>query len=151
MILKVPLSKTVSASDCFDVAASMVLGFHGASGLRRQSSTTDGVSPCHAVSSLRNFGVRVIEGSMEISDLKHYCDNGKPVMALVHWDGDHDSHWVVVVGVSRGKVWFCDSDGRDSLPVFEFESQWLATGKLGEKYIHWGIVGYFSKGTLANT
>ena len=154
MLLDLPNVIQSTSTSCGDAAVACLLKYLNINASVHMSSTIDGVGPRTIEGKLRTLGLVVVSGSMTVDDIRHYCNHGRPVILLVRWDEDEpeNSHYIVSRGVSRGRVYYHDvADGRDSITIPEFERQWHAIGELGEKYIHWGIVGYFSKGTLANT
>ena len=77
-----------------------------------------------------------------MADLKHYCEDGRPVVVLVHWPDWQSSHYVAARGVSRGWVYYhCPIDGPGKCREAEFEAAWRADGRAAD-FESWGIVAW---------
>lgn len=108
----------------------------------RFATPQDGADPRQLEAALRRLHLHVLSGEMKVSDLKHFCNDGRPVICLVHWPADRDSHYVVVRGVSRGRVFFHDVEvGPGSCPLREWHRAWAADGRI-ETFRRWGIVAW---------
>jgi len=143
-MLTIPDIRQRAEHDCGEAAIKCVLAYYGLPISRRQlASPIDGTDPRQIESELRQRGLRVVSGEASLDDLQHWCKAGKPVICLVHWTGEADSHYIVVCGVYRGKVYYHDvSSGLGACYKDDFEACWKAGGRLGESYKMWSIVGW---------
>lgn len=128
---------------CGEAAVRCVLAFFKIiATIPRFATPQDGSDPRQLEAYLRRLGLRVMSGEMRAVDLRHFCDSGRPVIALVHWPDDRDSHYVVVRGISRGRVHFHDVEtGPGSCSLREWDRAWSADGRI-ETFRRWGIVGW---------
>lgn len=147
-LLTVPDERQSKAHNCGEAAVRCVLGFHAFApdvlNKVRISSPRDGVDPLAVERFLSTLGLRTLAGSMSLADLRHYCDTGRPPIALIHRPGEDESHYVVVRGFSRGAVWFHDVDtGSQKASGAEWQAWWAAgDGRRGHLFPSWGIVAW---------
>lgn len=67
-----------------------------------------------------------LRGSMGVADLRHLTRSGRPVMAVC--DLGHGSHWVVVSGVVRRRVYYHDpTHGPSDLREADWLTVWRDT------------------------
>jgi len=139
MILTVPDNRQQDGHDCGEAVIICVLGFHRVTASVRLATREYGTDPIQIESWFRNQSFRVVSGEMTVDDLRHYCDSKRPVIALVHWPEANDSHYVVVRGVSRGRIYFHDVEtGPANMRSGDFEKAWKASGRIGT-YRRWAI------------
>src|SRR5262245_56799149 len=69
----------------------------------RLSSPVAGVDPLAIERYLSGLGLRTLAGSLTLADLR-LLTMDRPAICLIHQPGESESHWVVVRGVSRGRV-----------------------------------------------
>ena len=102
------------------------------------TNAIDGTDPRVIESFLRAEGLRVLSGEMEPDDLQWHTKQGRPVIALVTFS--QVGHYVVVAGVSRGKVYYqCPIDGPGSAKVAHFSFHWHDSGRFGERFAQFGL------------
>lgn len=139
MLLTLPDVRQAADHDCGEAAVRCLLEFHGITAAVRLATRPHGTDPVQIESALRNMGFGVTAGEMSTDDLRHYCDRGRPVIALVHWPAGSDSHYVVVRGVSRNQVYYHDVlTGTGKTSRAEFDAAWHADGRVGT-YRRWGV------------
>ena len=139
MLLTLPDIRQTNNHDCGEAAVRCVLGFHGIKAAVSLATEPHGTDPVQIESALRKIGMQVTAGEMSIDDLKHYCDTGRPVIALVHWPEGKDSHWIVVRGVSRSWVYYHDVEsGSAKIKSADFDACWQADGRMCS-FRRWGI------------
>jgi ABC-type bacteriocin/lantibiotic exporter with double-glycine peptidase domain len=142
-LLVLPSHLQRNGHDCAEAAVQVVLDFHGVTAVARFSTAIDGADPRTVEGVFRKLGFRVVSGEMTADDLKHWCGEGKPPIVLVRWPDGADSHYFCVRGISRGRVFYMDPEsGPGSCPLSEFQAAWAASGRLGETYRGWAIVGW---------
>lgn len=144
-VLSLPNILQSTPYDCGDAAMQTVLQYHKIVAPSRLASPIEGLDPVSLERHLRHkLGLLVSAGSMTVVDLKHYCDVNRPPIALVTWPEDDDeSHWVVVRGVSRGRVYIQDpADGPQNVRIDAWEAMWHGDGRMGEQYRQWSVVGW---------
>lgn len=144
MLLNLPPIFQTEPHRCGDAAAECILRFHRIHKTVRLASQTDGADPRVIETALRGLGLRVLSGEMEAWDLERFCNDRRPVIALVHWPGDASSHYVVVRGVSRGSVFVHDVEvGKRSARFDEWNEAWhAADGRNSRPFRSWGIVAW---------
>jgi ABC-type bacteriocin/lantibiotic exporter with double-glycine peptidase domain len=142
MLLSLPPVIQAGEFDCGDAAARVVLQYHGIKATARMATPERGTSPEQIEAAFKRIGMKVVSGEMSIADLRHFCDTLRPVITVIHWPGEADSHYVCVRGVSRGWVYYHDvADGPGKKNVVEFLTAWRAAGRAGV-YRQWGICGW---------
>lgn len=142
MLLALPDLRQSAGHDCGEVALRCVLSFYGIKAAVRLATPERGTAPEQLENAMKSIGLRVVSGEMNIGDLKHFCDTKRPVLAVVHWPNEEDSHWLAVRGVSRGKVYYQDpAEGQCKKSIKEFLSSWNAGGRVGP-YKTWGVCGH---------
>jgi ABC-type bacteriocin/lantibiotic exporter with double-glycine peptidase domain len=142
MLLALPMTMQNHAHDCGEAALRCVLSFYGIKAAVRLATPERGTTPEQLENAMKSIGLRVVSGEMNICDLKHFCDTGRPVLAVVHWPDEEDSHWICIRGVSRGMVYYQDpAEGSRKKPVKEFLNSWYAGGRVGP-YKTWAICGH---------
>lgn len=122
--------------DCGKAATACVLQLLDASADLRVLGTTptDGTDPRAIESCLRLAGCKVVSGEMTLGDLRHFTRTGRPVIAVVN------GHYVVVAGVSRGKVHYQDPlEGPQRCSEKDFAKWWKEADRLGVVYDQFGI------------
>jgi predicted double-glycine peptidase len=144
VVLPIPDTRQDTPHGCGEAAVRCVLNYHKIlAAIPRFATPQDGSDPRQLEAYFRRLGLHVLSGEMKIGDLKHFCNEGRPPVVLVHWDGDRDSHYVVVRGVSRGRVYYQDVEtGPGSCSLRDWRRAWSAEGRLGEIYRTWAIVGW---------
>lgn len=99
-----------------------------------------GTSPDVIEAVLRKAGLRIISGPMTVIDLQNHCRLERPILCPVTTD-DGVGHWVCVIGVQRGRVYFHDPlVGQRSLKVADWDAGWRDTSHSGHEYDKWAIV-----------
>jgi ABC-type bacteriocin/lantibiotic exporter with double-glycine peptidase domain len=100
--------------------------------------TTEDGTELHAIEIwFRRRGYQVLSGSMTLGDLRWQTRQGRPVITPVTIAGH--GHYVVVAGLSRGQVWYHDSDrGPHRVLEAEFASIWHGISKTAD-FPQWGI------------
>ena len=84
--------------------------------------------------SFRSQGLRVLSGEMDADDLRSLTGRGRPVVAAL------SNHWVVVAGVSRGRVAYHDPEtGPVRLGVGEFTARWRELDRTGSALEGFGL------------
>ena len=142
MLLALSDIRQQSAHDCGEAATRVILAHQNITAAVRLATPQHGTDPTQIESALRRIGLLVTAGEMSIEDLRHYCDDSRPVIALVHWPTWEDSHFVCVRGVSRGRVYYHDvSDGPGKCSVNDWLAAWSAEGRVGT-FRRWGIVAW---------
>ena len=142
MLLKVADIRQHAGHDCGEAAVRAVLAYHSVTAAVRIATETHGTDPVQIESALRKIGFGVTSGEMTVADLQHFCHQGRPVIALVHWPEWESSHFIVVRGVSRGFVHYQDVlTGPGKKSKAEFEAAWLAEGRICS-FRRWGIAAW---------
>ncbi len=141
MLLSLPDIRQEGLHDCGNAAVECVLQFHKIQARARLATLERGTGPDEIEQFFRKLGMLAVSGSMEIEDLKHYCDNWRPVICLGQWPKG-DSHWVVVRGVSRRRVYYqCPEDGPEVMSEEQWLETWQTVGRHGPLK-QWGICGW---------
>ena len=139
VLLNIPDVRQAGDHDCGNAAAGAVLAFHKVTATPRLATASHGTDPVQIEQYFRGLGFRVAAGEMRVEDLKHYCDNGRPVICLVHWPEGSDSHFVTVRGISRGWAYImCPQEGSQKCRVADFEAAWRADGRLSA-FHQWAV------------
>lgn len=143
-MLTLPVVRQSRKYDCGAACAKSVLGYWecryprlSAAGWPNQ---IDGTDPRVLEALFRKTGLGVVAGEMTVSVVRHLTGLGWPVVALVRQNGV--GHYVVVRGVSRGKVFLMDPDGGEQTErVAAFVERWRAGDvcRTGFSYQQWGI------------
>jgi hypothetical protein len=140
MILNLPNEIQRALHDCGDAAVKCVLGHHRVVGAVSLSTPTDGTDPRQIEQAFRQLRMPCVSGEMSVADLRHFCDHSRPVICLVHWPRENDSHYVVARGVSRRWVYYHDVyHGPGKTREAEWLEAWRASGRMAEAFRHWGI------------
>jgi predicted double-glycine peptidase len=138
-LLDIPDVRQRSDYDCGRAALRAVFGFWGVTYPKRHAGLTNpeqGTHPDTAGAILRDAGFRLIEGSASVDILAAFTRAGWPVLSVMTQAGG--GHWVVVRGVSRGRVYYhCPSHGPRSMPAAEFESRWDDRDRGNVGYWRW--------------
>lgn len=144
MLLNLPPTLQLEPHRCGDATAECILKFHKIRAPVRVATPTDGADPRLLEQLFRNLGLRVLSGEMEVWDLERFCNDRRPVIALVHWPGDASSHYVCVRGVSRGRVFVHDVEvGRRSARLDDWNRAWGANdGRNSRAFRQWGICAW---------
>ena len=125
-------------SDCGVACLQMVLDWfevrnRGITGL---STAIDGLQIRTMESFLREKGLCVVSGNLDISTLKHYVRHSIPVICLVH------DHYVVVKGfLPRKVVYNCPEKGEIQESLAKFKKNWFKLAD-DQTLVNWGIVAY---------
>jgi hypothetical protein len=128
--------------DCGTVAAEIFWDHFGIKSRPVPATHIDGTSPDVLESLLWDSGMAVQAGTMEVADLKHHTGRGRPVACCVT-EPDGVGHWVVVGGVTRGRVRYqCPLKGPASEPVEAFEKRWADRTRRSVRFERWGIAGW---------
>jgi hypothetical protein len=142
-MLAIPDIRQDDEHSCGDAAVSAALA---ALGLRRRPGTKlanpwQGMAPDTVAAVLRASGAAVLAGPVltGIEGLRHYTAAGFPVLCPI---AERGGHWVVVRGVSRGRVHFhCPVAGEDSRRAGAWLEVWAdRASETGQAFDRWGIV-----------
>lgn len=142
-LLDVPDVRQGDAHSCGDAAVDAALATLGVKRPRgtRLANPVHGTAPDTVAAVLRAAGCVVLAGPMPggTADLKHFAGAGCPVLCPI---ADHGGHWVVVRGVSRGRVHYhCPVDGALSRPLAEWAARWFdSAAESGHQFERWGVV-----------
>lgn len=137
-----------AAFNCAEAAIAVALDRWSIRVPIRLSTPEDGADPRMVEQFFRTrpLRMRVVSGEMTVDDLAHFTRLGKPVITLVHWPGDADSHYVVVgrvTGACRRTVHYQDVwSGPGKRPESEFVAAWHATGRLADSFRQWGVCAW---------
>lgn len=141
MILEIPDVRQATDYDCGAAAVDAVCAFHGLRkrGPSRLANAVQGMCPSTVEAVLRSLGLSVLSGAMELSDLKHLTQTGRPVLCPITTEDD-GGHWVVVAGVHRSMVWYhCPLAGMRKATVADWCLRWRDTSRAGQEFRKWGI------------
>lgn len=142
MLQRLPDLRQDKPWECGRAAIRTILGFHGIVAPVTVSTPQDGTDPREVEAFFRRLHMPVVSGSMEIEDLKHFCNSRRPPIVLVHPPEYADSHYVCVRGVGRGAVFVQDPElGPRRISMPDWTVQWHATGRF-EPFKHWTIVSW---------
>lgn len=141
-MLEIPDCRQRDEHSCGVACVEAVAEFHGLRVPRNSpkwANSVQGTAPDTVAAALRSLGLSVLAGGpLEVGTLKALVAAGWPVLCPVTRAGH--GHWVVVRGVSRGRVHFHDpTDGPASEPVASWEGQWADTTDTGQAFVRWGI------------
>jgi hypothetical protein len=144
-LLDLPDNRQLGAYDCGRAVALTKLLFHGVPDVeaatmvgRLPMDENDGTSPGNFAAWFRQERWKVVEGWMDIDDVRHHCSKGRPVILLAQLHGI--GHWVIARGVSRGTVYLQDPNaGRTKMKSDEFARVWHDVDRFA-RYEQWGIV-----------
>lgn len=123
---------------CFEIATRYL----GAKGKKPDADPLHGTDPISLERALRNCGLDVRSGNMDVNELRFHTQAGRPVVCLVtEGEGVHAcGHWVVVSGVAYRYVHFvCPTHGAVKQSVPEFEARWRDDDRMGVRLERWGI------------
>lgn len=135
-MLTLPDVRQKKAYDCGRAATECVLKhFSATANLSNLATTpTDGTDPRAIEACLRLAGRKIVSGEMSLADLRHFTRSGRPVIAVVN------GHYVVVSGVSRGRVHYQDPlEGPQRCSERDFVMWWKEADRLGVVYDQFGI------------
>lgn len=139
-LIDVPDVRQRSDYDCGRAALTAVFEFWGVPFPRRHAGLTNPVQGTHpdtASAILRDAGFRVMEGSGTVPLLAALTRQGWPVLAVMTPPG-RGGHWVVVRGVSRGRVHYhCPTAGRLSLEAGAWVAGWDDRDRGNVGYFQW--------------
>lgn len=111
----------------------------------RLSNPITGTDPLTLESSFRlDRKWNAIGGEMMVDDLDYYCRTWRPPIALItcDFDGEPDSHYVVVAGVYRNKVHFVDPlNGWNIIPIEDWLKRWHGRGRYAD-FRQWGVAAW---------
>jgi len=142
VLLDLPDIRQRDNYDCGNAAVAVVLARYRVKATVNLATAERGTGPDEIEQYFRRLGLRVIAGSMEIDDLRHMANTLRPVICLCTWPGDVDSHWVIVRGVSRNRVYYhCPQDGPESMTAEAWTAIWQATGRHGPLK-QWAVCGW---------
>lgn len=89
----------------------------------------------------RDANWHVRSGETMLADLRYYAESWRPSICLVTPPGS-DSHYVVVGGLYRGRVYFqCPSEGWCAVKESEFEAMWRGLGKYKD-FERWSLTAW---------
>lgn len=114
------------------------LGIRASAALLGLSNGIQGTAPDTVEAMLRAARLPVVSGTMTVKDLKHFTDDGRPVICPITLpDG---GHWVVVRGVARLIVHLqCPVDGPMTRTVKQWMGIWSDRSRSGQLFDRWGI------------
>lgn len=141
-MIEVPDIRQNGDYDCGDAAIDAALGAIGAKRPRgtRLANPVQGMGADTVAAILRGCGLKVWAGPVltGIEGLRHLTRAGLPVLCCI---SERGGHWVVVRGVSRGRVYFQDpAAGPTSRPVGAWLGVWHdSEAESGHHYDRWGI------------
>ena len=143
-MLELPDERQKGDHDCGEAAVACVLKFFTVPTAKKKFATLqDGADPRQLEAALRLSGLNVLAGEMSIHELKHFTKTNRPVICLIKWDTDAESHYVVVRGVEHKKVFVHDvQSGHVVVSLSKWQRMWLATGRMNEVFKRWGIVAW---------
>lgn len=140
-MLTIPDVRQVADWDCGAACVAALFRFYGlppAAWVGKLANPIQGMSPDTAEALLRAAGLAVLSGSMTLPDLTYLTRSGRPVMTPIQ--SERTGHWVIVRGVSRGRVHFhCPTDGPRRLPALAWVDRWHDTTRFGVAYVRYGI------------
>ena len=143
-MLELPDERQKGEHDCGEAAVSCVLKFFNVPTAKKKFATLqDGADPRQLEAALRLSGLNVLAGEMTIEELRHFCKTDRPVICLIKWETDAESHYVVVRGVEHKKVFIHDvQSGYVAVNLSKWNAMWLAKGRMNEVFRCWGIVAW---------
>lgn len=137
--IQLPDIRQSDGYDCGMAVRDAVLTHHGRAtdGLHFTATAYDGTSPDLIELSLREAGLPVLAGQMDIPLLRYLTGVGRPVICPV---SDFGGHWIAVVGVTAHRVLIhCPLRGAHSYKKADFNDRWHDTTRRAHTYDHWGI------------
>jgi ABC-type bacteriocin/lantibiotic exporter with double-glycine peptidase domain len=109
--------------------------------ISKLSNAISGLAPDTLSAAFRSLGFKVLEGSWTVPILQAVTKDNKPVVVLTQLNGV--GHWSVCRGVQRGKVYLqCPSQGRVSVPIDQFDAEWIDYSSLDRAFDRWAICPY---------
>lgn len=123
--------------DCGVACVQMLLNWleQNKRGIMGLGSVIDGLQVRTIESFLREKGLRVISGNLDIHMLRHHVRQGSPVICLV------TDHYVLVKGfIPRKIIYNCPMDGEKTESIAKFKKRWATTSDY--TLINWGIAAY---------
>lgn len=143
MILTLPDIRQRYQHDCGDAVSACVAQFHGLQPPPRASDSMSGTDPRTVAAVLRGLNLGVLSGTATLDDLRRWCSEKRPPIAVIHWPGSLWSHYVVIAGVQRNRIHIqCPTDGPGVYRVPEFLAAWKASDVPGfDPWLNWAIVG----------
>ncbi len=124
-------------SDCGPACVTWLLKHWGIKNIRLDDITAalhtnafDGTDPRTIEAYLRSWGLKVLAGEMEVSDLKQ----SRPVLLTLR------NHYSVAVACQRNRVTLMDpSEGEVKVSISELMERWSDVDRLGAVYNRWGL------------
>ena len=141
-VLDVPVLRQNADHDCGRAAAEAACLTVGAKfdPAKFRADPLDGIDPAGMETQLRELGLFVAAGNMDVALLRAVTAVGRPVLTPIQVDGN--GHWVVVRGVCRNKVHVMDPypSGRAVYTAAEFLAAWHDSTRRGWHLRQWGLV-----------
>jgi predicted double-glycine peptidase len=110
---------------------------------RSMANHVQGMAPEMIEGVLRERGFQVMRGELYTTLLQALTRDGVPVICAI--SEEDAGHWVVAIGVGRGKVFFHDpEEGQRSMPVGEWEAMWCGHSEAGVSFNRWGIAPHLT-------
>lgn len=125
-------------SDCGVACVQMILDWVNVNrrGINSLSTAIDGLQARTIESFLREKGLCVVSGNLDIKSLKYYLKRGIPAICLVC------DHYVVVKGfLPRKVVYNCPLKGEIQESLAKFRKNWFKLAD-DQTLVNWGIVAY---------
>jgi len=143
-MLELPDERQKGDHDCGEAAVACVLKYFNASIAKKKFATLqDGADPRQLEAALRLSGFNVLAGEMSVEELKHFIKTNRPVICLIKWENDAESHYAIVKGIEHKKVFIHDvQSGHVTVSLSKWQRMWLATGRMNEVFKRWGIVAW---------
>lgn len=133
--MNMPMIYQSKESDCGVACVQMVLLYYLVNnrGVTSLANAIDGVQVRTIESYLREKGLHVISGNMDLTTLRHFVKRKIPVIILF------TGHYVVITGFANKSVQYnCPIDGPKSIGINSFKKRWFNIYD-GVALFNWGI------------
>jgi hypothetical protein len=146
VILDTPDCRQRDDYSCGAVCLEILFRYHGVGRPRWVGllpSPHDGLQPDAVKAAAYAVLGNVLAGPMTVGILKGLVADGKPVLCPVTLPGDACGHWLVVRGVTRGRVYYsCPLTGHQSMPLAAWAAAWRDEPAEQSIYNNWGVTGW---------
>lgn len=140
-LVPVPLVYQTADHDCGEAVYRCFVRYWEGQGRRVRAHPLHGTHPDQLEPALRDAGLGVLSGEMDVQSLRDFTVRGWPVACLIQRDGT--GHWIMVTGVRYRMVHFMDpADGFTKVGEAEFVARWRDSDRRHTPFIQYALVAW---------